>query len=245
MIERLADPLVHLIRNSADHGLEDAATCAWPRAKAPPVTSSIVARHAGGEVFDLDQPTMAAVSISETHPAKSRRRQGLVAPGAVSFPTTKTNALDFRTGLLDRAGGVGAIRTRGRHGRRQEDDREHARRHRRRRRRRTRGRRSRLRLPLTLAIIEGLLVRVADTQYSSFHSPQWRNASSSPISTTQRSEGRSFLNIRGDLIPFLRLRELFCGNMATRMHSRRSSLYRPVTRASVSSSIRSSAATRP
>jgi two-component system chemotaxis sensor kinase CheA len=65
-----------------------------------------------------------------------------------------------------------------------------------------------LRLPLTLAIIDGLLVRIGNGRYVL------------PLSAVEecvelsaeddaRSQGRSFLNIRGDLVPYLRLRELF------------------------------------
>ena len=65
-----------------------------------------------------------------------------------------------------------------------------------------------LRLPLTLAIIDGLLVRVGDGRYVL------------PLSAVEecvelttdadaRSRGRNFLNIRGELVPFLRLRETF------------------------------------
>jgi two-component system chemotaxis sensor kinase CheA len=68
-----------------------------------------------------------------------------------------------------------------------------------------------LRLPLTLAIIDGLLVRVGKGRYVL------------PLSAVEecveltaeedaRSRGRSFLNIRGDLVPFLRLRELFAAS---------------------------------
>ena len=62
-----------------------------------------------------------------------------------------------------------------------------------------------LRLPLTLAIIDGLLVRVGEGRYII------------PLSAVEecveltaedeRSRGRNFLNVRGDLVPFLRLRE--------------------------------------
>ena len=64
-----------------------------------------------------------------------------------------------------------------------------------------------LRLPLTLAIIEGMLVRVGNCRYSI------------PLSAVEEcvelpasadvARGRSFLDIRGQLVPFLRLREVF------------------------------------
>jgi two-component system chemotaxis sensor kinase CheA len=50
MIERLADPLMHVIRNSADHGLEDAETRV-AAGKPPAGNISLVARHAGAEVL--------------------------------------------------------------------------------------------------------------------------------------------------------------------------------------------------
>ena len=65
-----------------------------------------------------------------------------------------------------------------------------------------------LRLPLTLAIIEGLLVRVADARYAIPLTAVEECVELSEADAT-RSKGRSFLNIRGELVPFLRLRELF------------------------------------
>ena len=65
-----------------------------------------------------------------------------------------------------------------------------------------------LRLPLTLAIIEGLLVRVAETRYV-VPLTAVEECVELPAQAGAPSKGRSFLNIRGDLVPFLRLRELF------------------------------------
>jgi two-component system chemotaxis sensor kinase CheA len=69
-----------------------------------------------------------------------------------------------------------------------------------------------LRLPLTLAIIDGLLVRVGEGRYVI------------PLSAVEecvelrseddlRATGRDFLNIRDEVVPFLRLKSLF--NVAT------------------------------
>ncbi len=65
-----------------------------------------------------------------------------------------------------------------------------------------------LRLPLTLAIIDGLLVRVGDARYVL---PLAAVEECVELSADDegRSRGCSFLNIRGELVPFLRLRELF------------------------------------
>jgi len=69
-----------------------------------------------------------------------------------------------------------------------------------------------LRLPLTLAIIDGLLVRVGRGRYVIPLSAVEECVELS-MEEDARSRGRNFLNIRGDLVPFLRLRELF--NAAT------------------------------
>jgi two-component system chemotaxis sensor kinase CheA len=67
-----------------------------------------------------------------------------------------------------------------------------------------------LRLPLTLAIIEGMLVRVGQGRYSIPLSAV-EECVELPASAAVAASGggRNFLNIRGKLVPFLRLRELF------------------------------------
>ena len=65
-----------------------------------------------------------------------------------------------------------------------------------------------LRIPLTLAIIDGLLVRVGGARYVI---PLSSVEECLELSTEQdlRSTGRSLLTIRENLVPFVRLRELF------------------------------------
>jgi two-component system chemotaxis sensor kinase CheA len=65
-----------------------------------------------------------------------------------------------------------------------------------------------LRLPLTLAIVDGLLVRVGSGRYVIPLSAVEECVELSVAEDT-RSKGRSFLNIRGELVPFQRLRDLF------------------------------------
>jgi two-component system chemotaxis sensor kinase CheA len=65
-----------------------------------------------------------------------------------------------------------------------------------------------LRLPLTLAIIDGLLVRIGNGRYVL---PLSAVEECVELSNDEdaRSGGRSFLSVRGELVPYLRLRELF------------------------------------
>ena len=123
MIERLADPLVHIIRNAADHGLEDAETRV---AAGKPAAGhiSLVARHAGAEVL---------ISVSDDGRGLDAKRirakaeeNGLIAAGAVAV-RRRAPSVDLPARVLDRQGGLGAVGPRRRPGRRQAHDRGHAR----------------------------------------------------------------------------------------------------------------------
>ena len=203
MIERLADPLVHVIRNAADHGLENAA--ARTAAGKPSAGHiSLTARHAGAEVLisigddgrGLDAKRIRAKAeeqgliTSDTVLSDAELHQLIFSPG---FSTAKeVSALSGRGVGMDvvkrtidsMRGSIDVTTETGR------------------------GTQITLRLPLTLAIIEGLLVRVADARYVI---PLTAVDECVELSAADdmRSKGRSFLNIRGDLVPFLRLRELF------------------------------------
>ena len=203
MIERLADPLVHVIRNSADHGLEDSET-RLAAGKPPAGNISLVARHAGAEVL---------ISVSDDGRGLDAKRirakaeeSGLIAAGAV-LSDAELHQLIFQPGfstakevsaLSGRGVGLDVVR-RTIEGMRGSIDIAT---------RPGEGTEITLRLPLTLAIIEGLLVRVADARYAIPLTAVEECVELSEADAT-RSKGRSFLNIRGELVPFLRLRELF------------------------------------
>ena len=65
-----------------------------------------------------------------------------------------------------------------------------------------------LRLPLTLAIIDGMLVRVGNGRYTIPLSAV-EECVELPDGVEANARGRNFLDIRGSLVPFLRLREVF------------------------------------
>jgi two-component system chemotaxis sensor kinase CheA len=203
VIERLNDPLVHLIRNSVDHGLEDPeGRAASGKSAMGRVTLS--ARHAGAEV--LVEIADDGRGLDQARIRARAEQNGLVAPGAKltdselfqfifhpGFSTAKvvTNLSGRGVGMdvVKRAiealrGTIDITSTPGH------------------------GSRIILRLPLTLAIIDGLLVRVGRGRYVIPLSAVEECVELS-MEDDARSRGRSFLNIRGDLVPFLRLRELF------------------------------------
>lgn len=203
MIERLADPLVHLIRNAIDHGIESADRRSQTT-KSATGRIELSARYVGAQVLVTVQDDGAGLDTARIR-AKAEE-QGLIQPGASlsdheihqflfhpGFSTAKTiSALSGRGVGMDvvkrtieaMRGSIDLTTIPGH------------------------GSSVTLRLPLTLAIIDGLLIRVGEGRYII------------PLSAVEecveltaadeaRARGRSFLNVRGDLVPFLRLRELF------------------------------------
>ncbi|MBY5830624.1 chemotaxis protein CheA [Rhizobium ruizarguesonis] len=203
VIERLADPLVHLVRNSIDHGLETPAErLASGKIEAGTVTLS--ARQAGGEVI---------ISIKDDGRGINRERvrakaesSGLIQPGqplcdsellqlifAPGFSTAAaiTNLSGRGVGMdvvkktvEALRGAIDIVSVPGQ------------------------GSEVSLRIPLTLAIIDGLLVRVGSGRYVIPLSAVEECLELS-LEEDLRSRGRSFISLRDSLVPFLRLRDLF------------------------------------
>jgi len=203
MIERLADPLVHLIRNSVDHGLETAEQ----RIRAgKPVkgTVRLWAVYAGAEVAISVTDDGAGLNAARIR-AKAEE-QGLLTPEsriadhdlfqlifAPGFSTAKEV-----TSLSGRGVGMDVVKRTidGLRGKIELSTRPGE------------GTTATLRLPLTLAIIEGMLVRVGNGRYSIPLSAV-EECVELPAEVATHSRGRNFLDIRGSLVPFLRLRDLF------------------------------------
>ncbi|MEP9375388.1 chemotaxis protein CheA [Aquabacter sp. CN5-332] len=207
VIEQLNDPLVHMIRNAIDHGLEDPQE---RLAAGKPQRGRMVlsAQHAGTEVL---------VTITDDGRGLNRERirtraeqRGLIAPDAVLSDADLFQVL-FQPGFSTAAAvtslsgrGVGMdVVKRTVEGLRGTIDIAST---------EGQGTKVTLRLPLTLAIIDGLLVRVGQGRYVV---PLTAVEECVELSTEEdaRSRGLSFLNIRGDLVPFLRLRELFSSRL--------------------------------
>ena len=203
MIERLADPLIHVIRNAADHGLEG-AEARQAAGKEPIGRIRLVARHAGAEVLISISDDGKGIDLKRIR-AKAEEN-GLVAAGAVLSETELYQLLflpGFSTAqqvsaLSGRGVGMDVVRRTIEGMRGSIDVASEL----------GKGTTITLRLPLTLAIIEGLLVRVAETCYV-VPLTAVEECVELSADADARSKGRSFLNIRGELVPFLRLRELF------------------------------------
>ena len=203
VIERLFDPIVHLVRNSCDHGLE---TPDQRRTAGKPESGNITlsAHQAGGEVVITIRDDGRGIDRDRVR-AKAEE-SGLIKPDQV-LSDQELFQLIFHPGfstaaqvsnLSGRGVGMdvvkrtieslrGTIEVASEPGE---------------------GSTIALRIPLTLAIIEGLLVRVGEEQYV-IPLSSVEECIELSLEDDMRHRGRSLISLRGALVPFLRLREVF------------------------------------
>ncbi len=201
VIERLGDPLVHLIRNSIDHGIElpDVRMAAGKPKKG---TIRLSAVHSGAHVLiqvrddgaGLDAEMIRAKAVEkglvrpDAELSESELSGLIFAPG---FSTAKKvtsvsgrgvgldvvkKAIDALHGSIDVSSLKGAGTT------------------------------ITLRLPLTLAIIDGLLVRIGEQH---FVLPLSFVKECVELAGNGNGNGRRLANVRGEIVPYVRLREQF------------------------------------
>ncbi len=203
VIERLADPLVHLIRNSCDHGIEAPAA---RRAAGKPArgTVRLAARHSGASVLIEIHDDGAGLDAAAIR-AKAVER-GLLEPEA-KLPEKELWSLIFLPGfstarqvssLSGRGVGMDAVK-RSIEALRGTVEVESV---------RGSGTTIRIKLPLTLAIIEGLLVEVGEASYVLPLSIV-EECVELTRADVERAHGARLATVRGELVPYLRLRELF------------------------------------
>jgi two-component system chemotaxis sensor kinase CheA len=203
VIDQLSDPLMHLIRNSMDHGIEAPAS-RRSAGKPESATIHLSARHSGASVLicvaddgiGIDADAVRARAIDkglvapDTHLGESEIFSLILAPGfstarqvtdvsgrGVGMDVVRRNVEALRgTIAISSKAGLGTSVT--------------------------------LHLPLTLAIIDGLLVRVDNAFFVL------------PVAITvecieltrkdiEKANGKHIANIRGEIIPYIRLREYF------------------------------------
>jgi len=204
VIERLGDPLVHLLRNSIDHGIE---TPAEREAKGKPPQGNIMlaAEHSGGEVLIRITDDGRGMS-SETIREKGIER-GLISKDAEltekellklifepGFSTAKavTNVSGRGVGMdvvkraIDSLRGIIDI-----------DSKPDA------------GTAITIRLPLTLAIIDGLQVRVEDEYYVIPLSLVEECVELSRAEVEDSDSNQRILHLRGEIVPYIHIRDWF------------------------------------
>jgi two-component system chemotaxis sensor kinase CheA len=199
LVERISDPLLHLVRNSLDHGVEPGPE-RRKHGKNEQGTLRLNAYHDAGsiviEVADdgrgLDRDRILAKAVErelvapETPLSDAEIYNLIFEPGfstaekvsnlsgrGVGMDVVKRNVTALRGTIeVETARGVGTT--------------------------------IRIRLPLTLAIIDGFLVGVGD---SSFIVPLDRVIEC--VELPPGPLGRDCMNLRGEVLPFIKLRQLF------------------------------------
>ena len=205
MVEELADPLMHMVRNAVDHGAEtpEARVAAG---KSPTARLALKAYHQGGfitiEVSD-DGRGLAREKIL----AKARER-GLLSGGGEPLTEQEVFSFIFEPGfstaaqVTDVSGrGVGMdvvrkqiVKLRGR-----VDIQSRA----------GQGSTFFIRLPLTLAIIEGLVVGVGRERYVAPMFAVKEMFRPAPEALSSVPDGGEMALVRGSLLPILRLHRRF------------------------------------
>ena len=203
VIERLADPLIHLIRNSADHGLEGAEQ-RIAAGKSAVGRIMLAARQSGAEV--VITITDDGRGVDRARVRAKAEENGLIQPGAV-LSDQELLQLIFAPGfstaaaitnLSGRGVGMDVVKKtiEGLRGSIEITS--------------TPGEGSvvSLRIPLTLAIIDGLLVRVGAGRYV-IPLGSVEECVELTLAQDLRSTGRNLITLRDELVPFIRLREQF------------------------------------
>ena len=202
ILEHIYDPLIHLIRNAVDHGLETPEV-RRSLGKDPSGKIVVQAFHDSGHI--VVQISDDGAGLDHERIVQSARKRGMISEGA-RLSETEIYNLIFQPGfstadqvseLSGRGVGLdvvqrnvnalsGAIQVESRKGQ---------------------GTTFTIRLPLTLAIIDGFAVRVGTETYVI------------PLSSVQeclelprerhRSGEGGVINLRGEALPYVRLRDLF------------------------------------
>ncbi|HAS88766.1 MAG TPA: chemotaxis protein CheA [Desulfovibrio sp.] len=203
VIERLGDPLVHLLRNSIDHGIEDPETRA-AKGKPRRGTITLSAEHSGGDVMILIEDDGKGMSreairgkaiekglVSADQDLTDKEVFNLIFEPGFSTAQSVTNvsgrgvgmdvvkrAIDSLRGSIDISSteGAGSVIT--------------------------------IRLPLTLAIIDGLQVRVSD-DYFVIPLSLVEECVELTRKDVEEANGQQFVNLRGEIVPYIRIREWF------------------------------------
>jgi two-component system chemotaxis sensor kinase CheA len=203
VIDQLNDPLMHLIRNSMDHGIESPED-RRAAGKTLPAKILLSARHSGASVLigvtddggginaeavrvqAVEKGLVAAnAQLTETEifslilaPGFSTAKQVTDVSGRGVGMDVVRRSVESLRGTIDISSRLGE------------------------------GTRITLRLPLTMAIIDGLLVRIGS---SFFVLPLATTLECTELTRqdVEKANGKHMANVRGEIIPYIRLREYF------------------------------------
>ena len=203
LIERIIDPLTHLVRNSLDHGIE-APERRVAAGKSPEGQLTLSAQHNGGqiviEVSDdggglnreriLAKAAQQGIAISETA-SDDEVWQLIFAPGfstaeQVTDISGRGVGMDVVRRNIQGMGGHIQLSSRPGH-----------------------GTSTRIMLPLTLAILDGMSVRVGEETFILPLSHVTESMQPAPEQIRSLSEDEQVLHVRGEYLPMIALHKVF------------------------------------
>lgn len=214
VVEKIGDPLMHLVRNAIDHGIESAEV-RRANNKSPVGTVKLNAYHDSGSI--VIEVADDGAGIDSARILKKAIEKGLVAEDAQLEDHEIYNLIfepgfstaDSVTNLSGRGVGMDVVKQNITSLRGTVNIESHP----------GIGSTFRVRMPLTLAIIDGFLVGV---NQSSFVVPLEMVLECVELTSQnlEDSAGHDYLNLRGEVLPFVRLRDFFStGGHASRRES--------------------------
>ncbi|KKB11033.1 hypothetical protein VE25_14710 [Devosia geojensis] len=204
VIEQLSDPLTHMIRNSADHGIETPER-RLAAGKSETGTIRLSAEQAGGNILIVIEDDGAGINrekvlqlarnkalvAADVQPTDEQIDQLIFAPGfstaeAVSDISGRGVGMDVVLSNIKKIGG--SVHVRSWPGR---------------------GTRMTLRLPLTLAVLDVMLVRVSESPYVVPLSSIVETIQCSRAPFERVPSGGKVLQVRGEYVPVIDLAQRF------------------------------------
>ena len=201
LVEQMNDPLMHLVRNAIDHGIEDADT-RTAHGKNPQATIRLTAYHDSGAV--VIEVSDDGGGLNRERILQKARERGVVGENDLLTDSEITDLIfepgfstaQQITNLSGRGVGLDVVKRNivALRGTLQVESREGE------------GTTVRIRLPLTLAIIDGFQVRVGT---AAFVIPLDMVEECVALKERDTVGAQRFTNLRGKPLPFVRLRELY------------------------------------
>lgn len=203
VIDAISDPLTHIVRNAIDHGIET-IEARKNAGKDPAGTLILKAYHEGGQV--IVEISDDGVGIDPDNLRKKVVEKGLMTTEQVEALSDKEaielvflpgfSTAEKVTNISGRGVGMDVVMTNITNiGGRVEIFSKIQ-----------QGTTIKINLPLTMSIIDGLLIRIADERYVM---PLSLVLECVELQRDEGENGRRVANVRGDMIPYIRLRESF------------------------------------
>ncbi len=203
LIEKINDPLMHLVRNAADHGIETPAVRA-ANGKPEKGTVKLIAFQDTGSVViqvtddggGLDTEVLIKKAVEKGIIAEGQNLSEKEAFGLILAPGFST--AEKVTNISGRGVGMDVVKRNIQELRGTVDIESH----------KGTGTTVSIRLPLTLAIIDGFMVGVGDSSYI-IPLDMVVECIELPKEDRENLSKRNYVNLRGEVLPYIRLRGLF------------------------------------